>query len=203
MSAISPATAIRTSLSHPARGSFAGIEVYLSEYNPKTGAFEGFSDPLFSPVPALTSYGSYYSSYSILKLVAGDFTGNGTIQLAADIVAPVLGFKGTTITAYLMFFTPETDSTHPAGTGYFYANTNSILAPYVAGSFSPNDVYLATALQTFTPTPIGSATSNGADVIVETTFGATSANNGGFSYASQCDVNGIPARPGRLPEASS
>jgi hypothetical protein len=175
-------------------GSNAGIEVFVSQYDPKTGAFLGFSDPIFSPLPALTTYGFLYTSTPIVKLLAGDFTGNGTEQLAAVVTETYLAGTGFATDSVVMFLTPETDATHPAGTGYFYANTANGNNPFVDlnHTAAPNDIFLVTALKSFTPTPVGSSTSNGHDSIIYTAFGTPWPL--GFSVIS--DANGNPAQGG-------
>ncbi len=156
---------------------YAGIEVYLSQYNPKTGAFEGFSDPLFTPLPSLAPYFYSYTSTPITKLVAGDFAGNGVLGLA--VVADYT-FADGPVDPVILFLNGETNSTHPGGSGYFYANFNNgnqpffDLYPLTAGT-ATNSIFEATALKTFTPNVPGHV-SNGNDVLVEAGLGAKAFN---------------------------
>ena len=161
-------------------GSFSGIEVFLSKYNPKTGAFEGFSDPLFTPIPSLAPYGYEYTSVAVTKLVAGDFTGNGVLGLAvlAQETVPVSGVKDSV----LMYFNGEQDATHPGGTGYFYNTPGNFVDLGDNAHFNPtNSIFEVTALQTFTPVtpnvnnPVYNP-GNPHDVIIEADLGAKAFN---------------------------
>ena len=173
-------------------GSHAGVEVYLSEYNPKTGAFEGFSDPLFTPLPAITmfsgssGYPFLESSVSITKLVAGDFTGDGVLGLA--VLANETQADTFSVDPVLIFLHAETNAANPGGTGYFYWNFNSgsQLADLNPGpaTTAPGTIMEATAFQTFTPGAPGVMTANH-DYIVASVVGSK-----GFSYID--DSSGSP-----------
>jgi hypothetical protein len=145
-------------------GSFAGIEVFLSQYNPSTHAFTGFSDPLFTPLPSLVTasgQGLLYSSATVTKLVAGDFTGNGVMGLA--VLAQETESVTLKIDSVLIFLNGETDPLHPHGTGYFYGNFSNGNQPFIdlGTKLNPtNSIFKATALQTFNP-------GSGHDVVVE------------------------------------
>jgi hypothetical protein len=177
---------------------YAGVEVYVSEYNTKTGAFEGFSDPLFSPLPSLsetTFSGNYYeySATPITRLVAGDFSGNGVLGLA--VLAEETVVPGTTH-AVLFFLNGETDATHPGGTGYFYANFSNGNVPYIdLEPLGASTVTLvATALQQYTPNIPGSGVSNGHDVVVYADQGAKGVDviddSNQFGFGLPVELNG-------------
>jgi hypothetical protein len=143
-------------------GSNAGIEVYLSQYNPKTGAFEGFSDPLFSPLPSLDQYNFYTSTVTVTKIVSGGFvtdplTGHQVTDLAVLEQAQVAGDGGTVTNNVMFFLNGETNAAHPFGSGYFYANFKSPNTPvinltnaYNLGS-ATQSTFVATALKAYTP----------------------------------------------------
>lgn len=155
-------------------GSFAGVEVYLSEYNPKTGAFEGFSDPLFSPLPSLTPYGYEYTSTAITKLVAGDFSGTGVMGLAVLVqeTIPNLG----TVDSVLMFLNGETTAAQPGGTGFFYNLPGNFVDLGSNANFNPTkSIFEPTALTAYKPAGPGQP-SNGHDVVIEAGYGAQSFN---------------------------
>jgi len=160
-------------------GGYAGVYVYLSEYSPKTGAFEGFSSPLFIPLPSLTATGSQadepntgylFSSTPITKLVAGDFAGNGILGLAvvAQETSPVTLLPATV----LFFLNGETSATHPGGSGYFYANYLNGEAPVLPIGGNPTQsIFEVTALTAYTPVTPGTTGPNH-DVIIYANFGA-------------------------------
>jgi hypothetical protein len=178
---------------------YAGVYVYLSEYSPKTGAFEGFSSPLFTPLPSLTATGSqadngftgyFYTSNPITEILAGDFTGNGVLGLA--VVAQETVPISNRVDSVIIFLNGETNATHPGGSGYFYANYVDGLPPiidfnlYINQNFNATkSIFEVTALQSYTPTTPGSITSNGHDVIVM-------ANLGEHGYDIIDDSTGIP-----------
>jgi hypothetical protein len=156
-------------------GTNAGIEVYLSEYSPTTGAFLGFSDPLFSPLPSLANTEIYnYTTTPILKLAAGDFAGNGVMGLAVLTEERVA--QTGALESILFFLSGETNKTHPGGSGYFYADY-SYGEPFSdLGTVAASSVILQpTALKTFSPTVPGHA-SNGHDVLIESTVGGNGFN---------------------------
>jgi len=160
-------------------GTNAGIEVFLSQYNAKTGAFTGFSAPLFSPLPSLALPNNllapslYYTTTALSHLVAGDFNGNGVMGLA--VLAQETEVTSFAKDSVLIFLNGATDSLHPHGTGYFYANFNNGNLPYVdfGSNFNfANSTFEATALKSYNPAspPTGSH-----DVVVGTDLGV---NNG-------------------------
>jgi hypothetical protein len=69
-----------------------GIRIYLSEFDPVTGAFTGFSDAIFNQTPGFYEYGSNPANLRgrdanngarvILKLESGDFDGDGNVDIA-------------------------------------------------------------------------------------------------------------------------
>jgi hypothetical protein len=149
---------------------YAGVYVYLSQYSP-AGAFTGFSSPLFSPLPSLvlTSTDYLYTSTPITKIVAGDFAGNGAEGLA--VLAQETNAVTFTVDSVLIFLTGETNTTHPHGSGYFYANFANANIPYedlstlYQGFSATNSIFEATALKTFTP-------GSGHDVLLEANLGS-------------------------------
>ena len=172
-------------------GSNAGIEVYLSQYNPKTGAFEGFSDPMFSPLPSLDQFGYYTTTATITKLVAGSFvndplTGHQVMDLAVLEQIAVAPSEGAVIDSVLIFMNGETNAAHPYGSGYFYANTKAGNEPYIdfGDKFSTiQSTFIASALQSYTP---GSGSN---DYLFYSGF-----NDTGFGIIS--DATGAPAFTG-------
>jgi hypothetical protein len=150
--------------------SFAGIEVFLSQYNPQTHAFIGFSDPLFTPLPTLDGFGAQ----TVTNLVSGDFSGDGIVGLAATVTYPApLG-------TVLLFLNGEADSLHPGGTGWFWANTaKTTLAtvPYTLfPGFGAGSTLYATALKQFPPKAPGVLPGAGHDVVIGTSVGSTFAS---------------------------
>ncbi len=75
-----------------------GIRVYFSEFDPVTGQFLGFSDPLFSPVIGFAeiqedspfafngdfNFDATNGARRILALSSGDFDGDGSVDLAVS-----------------------------------------------------------------------------------------------------------------------
>ncbi len=150
-------------------GNVAGIEVFLSKYDAK-GNFIGFSDPIYTQLPALTDYGFYNTTVPITKLVAGDFNGDGVVDLAVLARETVAGSND--VHSVLIFLNGVTDATHPGGTGYFYADFSNLNQPFIdfGDQFNPTQsIFKATALQKFVP-------GNGRDVIIEADAGANGFN---------------------------
>jgi hypothetical protein len=112
--------------------SFAGVNVYLSKYakDPQTGlptTLQGFYDPIYSPLPHVANYAdalgnSYYqAAYKITNLVAGDFDGDGIMDLGLSTLQQVIGPGDESAVVFIM----RGDShpvTGPKGTGYFFAD---------------------------------------------------------------------------------
>ena len=136
-------------------GSSAGVEVFLSEYS-ATGVFEGFSDPIFSPLPSLahSGIGFFESSTKIYSIMAGDFTGDGYTDLA------VLTTETETVThsvdSVVMFLQAQTNASHQ-GTGYFYTPAGGAdyldLSSIFNGWPAATSLFQVTAFQAFTPVP--------------------------------------------------
>ncbi|MGA3171260.1 MAG: hypothetical protein ABSE62_09610 [Chthoniobacteraceae bacterium] len=132
-------------------GSFAGVYVYLSEYNSKTGAFEGFSDPIFNPLPILSANSDLNTPVGVSKIIAGNFTGaaNGIEGLA--VLAQETAFGGG-MENVLIFLSPEINTATGFGTGHVFADFSNGQVPYYpvasVATFSPTQsTFLATALQ--------------------------------------------------------
>lgn len=66
-----------------------GVQVIFSQYDPLTGAFTGFSDGIYSPLPAIggqiialgNPYRNAEHAVRILELASGDFDGDGAVDL--------------------------------------------------------------------------------------------------------------------------
>ncbi len=156
------------------QGSYAGIEVFISEYNPKTGAFEGFSDPLFTPLPILSSYNYYDTSFTISKLMAGNFSGNGVMGLAALVQETT--DPAEFVDNVLIFLNGEVSNAHPTGSGYFYANFANGNQPFVDLSAyvgnATQSTFIATPLVAYTPGATAVA-NNTHDVVLFADLGDT------------------------------
>jgi len=168
-------------------GNYAGIYTYLSEYSPKTGAFEGFSAPLFSPLASLAATGSqtvtdyYFTAVPITKILAGDFSGTGIEGIA--VLAQETQEVTNAIHSVLIYMNGETNATHVGGSGYFYPEyTDGLPAINDFGDnahFNPtNSIFEVTALQSYTPTVPTFPPTAGSnhDVIIEANLGANGYN---------------------------
>jgi hypothetical protein len=112
--------------------SMAGVNVFLSKYakDPVTGlpsTFQGFYDPIFSPLPHVANYAdalanSYYqAAFKITNLVAGDFDGDGVMDLGLNTLQQVIG-PGTESAVVFIMRGDSQPVTGPKGTGYFFAD---------------------------------------------------------------------------------
>jgi hypothetical protein len=164
-------------------GSNAGVEVYMSQYNAKTGAFMGFSDPIFNPLPSLDHYftgGSTTPAYlatttSITKLTAGDFNGDGVMDLAVVAQETATGtFESDSV---LFIMQGEHNMAYPNGNGHFFADFSGGQQPFLvlgpSVDFNPTKgVIEATALQSFAPSTHGTEA-----IGLSTSTGNPAANN--------------------------
>lgn len=126
--------------------SSAGISVFLSQYD-AVGKFTGFTDNLRSPIPSLTSGNFFEEAVPISKLAAGDFNGDGTMDLA--FISTQEDITTGNQFQVLTVLSNAADATHPNGTGFFYADfTNGVTAPFVSlAKDAPNAVLKPTALK--------------------------------------------------------
>ncbi|HEX5175461.1 MAG TPA: VCBS repeat-containing protein, partial [Chthoniobacteraceae bacterium] len=144
--------------------SFAGVSVYISKYatDPATGlpsTFLGFYDPIQSPLPHVANYfdnllNSYYqAAYKITNLVAGDFDGDGVMDLGLNSIQQVIGTSAENNVIFIMRGDANA-ATAPKGTGYFFAdfvNSGGLALPYDDGfhgqPYSGRVVLKASALE--------------------------------------------------------
>lgn len=130
------------------KASNAGITVFLSQYD-ALGRFTGFSDALHTALPSLTAFGYFESSFPITKLAAGDFDGDGAVDLAFLSTQNPIPNTGSQ-PQLLTILRGATDSAHAHGTGYFFADfSNPTGKPFtsfsdVSGNFP---ILKATALK--------------------------------------------------------
>ena len=86
--------------------SAGGIRVFLSQYDPLTGGFIGFSDPIMSPLPALGGFfllnydnGVLLSeprtqAVAVTNMTSGDFDHDGIIDLALSTTYGMMMMRG-------------------------------------------------------------------------------------------------------------
>lgn len=142
-----------------ANETLGGVSVYLSSYQPTTGEFQGFREPLTSPLPALVPLGFLQKAVPILAITAGDFDGNGTVDLA--VVSTQVGTLGELNVVLIMEndSVPQSAPGASTGSGYFVADFNSGL-PFVVLE-EPRPILRATAL-----------TDGGRDIFIAATAGS-------------------------------
>lgn len=125
----------------------AGISVFLSQYD-TLGRFTGFSDALHTALPRLDAK-YFQSAFTIDKLAAGDFNGDGATDLAFISTQNVIGSLQPDHVLTVLLGTH--DSTH--GSGFFFADySNPAAHPFtvltlpstVSGAFP---ILKATALK--------------------------------------------------------
>ena len=190
---------------------FGGVYVFLNQINDPVhnplgsqnftanplGAHP-FSTPLQSAVPSLPNFGNFgyfVGPGAITALVAGDFNGDGIMDLAYlqqvteidppnnpkfDVVGVLFGSAAANPTTGQTIINPTTG--HPEGTGFFYANPSApTAAPTLQEAFFGNTpaILRATSLRA-NNVPQGSTTGipNAPEVIAYGAIGGT-----GFPYS--------------------
>jgi hypothetical protein len=121
--------------------SSAGVYVFLATTDPVTGSFSGFADPTINPLPAYTNRSRFEQNVPIASLAAGDFDGDGDIDIAAfNTQTPFLGDDVSGV-SYLLN-DGQSVSGSMKGSGYFRADPERFATVIGIGS-----VMKATALQ--------------------------------------------------------
>ncbi|MEA3187186.1 MAG: hypothetical protein QOD99_1016, partial [Chthoniobacter sp.] len=110
----------------------AGVMTFLSKYD-GGGKFLGFHDPLFSPLPNLSSYFFYEKAIPIFSIAAGDFAGDGSMGLALVATETLVPPFADPNQAVVFVLQNAQDASHPAGTGYFFSDFSN--ATTVSGPF--------------------------------------------------------------------
>jgi hypothetical protein len=163
-----------------------GVEVFLNQignslldpvgaanYTKNPLGAHPFSTPLFSAIPTLTDYGIFAGTGGILALTAGDFNGDGVMDLGyVEQVTPIISSNPVQEVVGELFGSPVLNPTtghvvtnpvtgRPEGTGFFYANqAPEAAAPLLQISLLDTNavpILKATSL-TSTNVPIGSTT---------------------------------------------
>ncbi len=128
--------------------SSAGVYVYLATRDPLTTRFSGFADPTINPLPAYNgTAGLSEQNVPIASLAAGDFDGDGDMDIAAFSTQTTFGGENRQGISYL-FNDGQLNGTVMTGSGYFYGDL-IVLAPR-APTIGIGSVMKATALSGFT-----------------------------------------------------
>lgn len=175
-----------------ANSSFAGVLVYRNLGISPSGVYEGFTDPLFSPLPGLTPRSDlvpgtfldfFQRAVPITDLAAADFDGDGVMDLAVNSVQELIPLRPYENGDVVILMKGDTDFSG-TGTGYFYADFTDPLDPSLfanptidLGQSGAELIFKASALTTATP----------AEVVVAGREGAKELNVLGL------DVNGVGA----------
>jgi hypothetical protein len=106
--------------------SFAGVQVFLSRYS-NTG-FQGFREPIYSPLPGLTTFGFLQRATPVLAMAAGDYDGDGTMDLALATTQqqPGVNPQGDNVIIIMRNSAQSvTGDGSTLGSGYFFADFSS------------------------------------------------------------------------------
>ena len=105
--------------------SSAGVKVFLSKYvvDPVTQSptFAGFQDPISNALPHLGGFGFFQKAIPVTALSAGDFDGDGIVDLAINTVQTnTVSGKDSNIVMVLRGDVNAANA--PTGTGHFFAD---------------------------------------------------------------------------------
>ena len=154
-----------------------GVELFFSEYNAQ-GALAGFSPASFVTLPSLSAVtpplftGGYYGGpVPVFKVVAGDFNGDGNMDLAVAAQETAISADHT-LNTVLIYLNGD-------GHGHFFADFSNSHTPFQAldNKGASAVILKPTALAQFTP-------GSGHDVIIEAIKGDKAATVYDFSGAS-------------------
>ena len=106
-------------------GSSAGVSVFLSNYalNPVTNVptFVGFHDPSYQALPHLAEVGYFQKALPITAITAGDYNGDGIVDLAINTVQTDLVTKTDNNVVMVL----RGDDVSGVATGHFFADFKS------------------------------------------------------------------------------